>query len=157
SGDAAMTTVLIGMAVTLAALLIQGTVATGGIAAIDALIARRVVGTSIWRNGLATLVFIMVLWTGHLAQMAMWAIAFVVAREFATFAAALYPSAVNYTTLGYGDIVMSARWRLLGPQEAASGMLAFGWSTAAIVTIVIRMVRHRQAHVRRKGRSSPDG
>jgi hypothetical protein len=28
---------------------------------------------------------------------------------------------------------MSPRWRLLGPQEAGWGTLAFGWSTAAIV------------------------
>src|SRR6266851_7033129 len=28
---------------------------------------------------------------------------------------------------------MSPRWRLLGPQEAGCGTLAFGWSTAAIV------------------------
>jgi ion channel len=54
--------------------------------------------------------------------------------EFDTFAVAFYHSAVNYTTLGYGDIVMLSRWQLLGPQEAVSGTLAFGWSTAAIVT-----------------------
>jgi hypothetical protein len=51
--------------------------------------------------------------------------------------------AVNETTLRYGDRVMSDRWRLLGPQEAVSGTLAFGWSTAAIVTLVIRLFRHR--------------
>jgi hypothetical protein len=38
---------------------------------------------------------------------------------------------------------MSSRWRLLGPQEAANGTLAFGWSIAVIVTIVIRLARHR--------------
>ena len=65
------------------------------------------------------------------------------AGEFEAFAVAFYHSAVNYTTLGYGDIVMSEDWRLLGPQEAASGTLAFGWSTAAIVTIFIRMGRDR--------------
>ncbi len=64
-------------------------------------------------------------------------------REFADFALAFYHSAVNYTTLGYGDIVMSSRWRLLRPQEAASGTLAFGWSTAVVVTVVIRLFRYR--------------
>ena len=52
---------------------------------------------------------------------------------FRTFAVAFSHSAVNSTTLGYGDIVMSPRWRLLGPQEAGCGTLAFGWSIAAIV------------------------
>lgn len=57
------------------------------------------------------------------------------------------------TTLGYGDIVMSPRWRLLGPQEAASGTLAFGRSTAVVVTVVIRLFRYRHlAQLRRSGR-----
>ncbi len=59
---------------------------------------------------------------------------------------------VNYTTLGYGDIVMSPRSRLLGPLEAVSGTLAFGWSTAIIVAVVIRLVRVRhRAELRRGG------
>jgi ion channel len=57
------------------------------------------------------------------------------AGEFGTFAVAFYHSAVNSTTLGYGDLVMSEHSRLLGPLEAVSGTLAFGWSTAVIVTL----------------------
>ena len=77
--------------------------------------------------------------------------------ELGEFAVAFYHSAVNYTTLGYGDIVMSPRWRLLGPMEAANGTLAFGWSTAVIVTVVIRLVRSRHlAQVRRNGRQTED-
>jgi Ion channel len=75
--------------------------------------------------------------------MAVWATAFMAVGEFDAFSVAFYHSAVNYTTLGYGDIVMSERWRLLGPQTAASDTLAFGWSTAAIATVVIRLVRYR--------------
>ena len=86
---------------------------------------------------------IVVLLAGHLVQIAVWATVFLVTGEFPAFADAFYHSAVNYTTLGYGDIVMSKDWRLLGPQEAACGTLAFGWSTAALVTIVIRLGRYR--------------
>jgi hypothetical protein len=42
------------------------------------------------------------------------------AGEFEAFRRRFYHLAVNYTTLGYGDLVMSERWQLLGPQEAAS-------------------------------------
>ena len=144
---------LVGIGVTLSALVVQGVAAALGVLAIGALLARRAVGTRVWRNGLATLMLIMILLMGHLAQMAVWAITFVAAGEFGTFADAFYHSAVNYTTLGYGDIVMSPRWRLLGPQEAASGILAFGWSTAVIVTVVIRLVRYRRrAQVRQESR-----
>ena len=48
---------------------------------------------------------------------------------------------------------MSPRWRLLGPLEAANGTLAFGWSTAVIITVVIRLVRYwHLAQIRRTGR-----
>jgi carbon starvation protein CstA len=84
----------------------------------------------------------MILLAGHLAQMAVWALAFVAAGEFETFAPVFHHSAVNYTTLGYG-LVASPRWRLLGAREVTSGTLAFGWSTAVIVTVVIRLARFR--------------
>ena len=137
-----MMALLVGIGVTVSALVIQGMAAVLGVETISALLARRAVGT-VWRNGLATLMLIMILLTGHLAQMAVWALAFMAVGEIGTFAVAFYHSAVNYTSLGYGDIIMSPRWRLLGPQETANGTLAFGWSTAAIVTVVIRLVRHR--------------
>src|SRR5262249_28842858 len=128
----------------LIALMVQGVAATLGLAGVDALWTRRAVGT-VLRNGVATLVLIVILLAGHLTQVAVWAIAFMAAGEFSTFEVAFYHSGVNYTTLGYGDIVMSPRWRLLGPQEAAGGTLAFGWSTAVIVTVVIQLgrLRHR--------------
>jgi len=138
-----MSAVLVGIVVTLSTLVVQGIAVAMGVQAIDVLLANRVVGTNVWRNGVATVILIMILWIGHLAQVAVWATVFLAVGEFETFAPAFYHSAVNYTTLGYGDIVMSPRWRLLGPQEAATGMLAFGWSTAATVTIVIRLVRYR--------------
>src|SRR5689334_3414842 len=65
----------------------------------------------------------------HLMEVAIWALVFVFCGEFPQLSAAVYHSAVNYTSLGYGDVVMSAAWRLLGPLETAAGMLMFGVST----------------------------
>ncbi len=90
-----MIAMLVGIGVTLSALVVQGVAAALGVLAIGALLARRAVGTRVWRNGLATLMLIMILLMGHLAQMAVWAIAFVAAGEFGTFADAFYHSAVN--------------------------------------------------------------
>ena len=56
---------------------------------------------------------------------------------------AFYHSAVNYTTLGYGDIIMTPSWRLLGPLEAADGALMFGVSTAMVFAVIARLM---QAH-----------
>jgi hypothetical protein len=46
----------------------------------------------------------------------------------------VYYSAVNFATLGYGDIVMSERYRFLGPLEVINGVLMIGVSTAALMT-----------------------
>jgi hypothetical protein len=120
--------VLVGLGVTLSALVIQALAGGLGAETVTELLMRRAVGASLWRNSLATLMLIVVLLAGHLAQVAVWAAVLMVAGKFGEFAVAFYHSAVNYTTLGYGDIVMSPRWRLLGPLEAANGTLAFGWS-----------------------------
>lgn len=80
---------------------------------------------------------------GHLVEMGLWALVFSFCGEFSDYAAAFYHSAVNYTTLGYGDVVMSARWKLLGPIEAADGMLMFGVSTALVFAVVQRLTQTR--------------
>ena len=71
---------------------------------------------------------------GNLAQVAIWAILFHLLGEFDQFRDAIYHSAVNFSTLGYGDIVMSADHRLLGPIQAINGVLMIGVSTATLMT-----------------------
>ena len=78
-----------------------------------------------------------------LAQIAVWAVAFVVCGELTDPEEAFYHSAVNFTTLGYGDIVMSRRWRLLGPLEAANGSLMLGLSAAILFAVLGRIVEAR--------------
>lgn len=70
---------------------------------------------------------------GNLAQVAIWALLFQFVGEFEHFDAAFYHSAVNFATLGYGDIVMSDQHKLLGPIQAINGVLMIGVSTAALM------------------------
>jgi hypothetical protein len=79
----------------------------------------------------------------HLLEIALWAGVFLVCGQFQEFATAYYHSAVNYTTLGYGDIIMSPSWKLLGPLEAADGALMFGVSTAMIFAVIQRLILER--------------
>jgi Ion channel len=79
----------------------------------------------------------------HLIEIALWAVVFLICGEFQAFGIAYYHSAVNYTSLGYGDLVMSPSWRLLGPLEAANGMLMFGVTTAMIFAVIQRLVEAR--------------
>jgi hypothetical protein len=67
----------------------------------------------------------------HLIEIALWAVLLVICGEFQELGNA-YHSAVNYTTLGYGDLLLTPSWRLLGPLEAANRALMFGVSTAMI-------------------------
>ncbi|SDP34310.1 Ion channel [Ralstonia sp. 25mfcol4.1] len=89
----------------------------------------------------------------NFAQMVVWAGLFMVLGEFDTLGAALYHSAVNFATLGYGDIVMSPRWRMLGPIESALGILMFGLSTALMTAAVLDVVKSQMARLREAGPS----
>src|SRR5262245_54807004 len=51
----------------------------------------------------------------HLVEMAVWAAAFAVDGVLPNFETALYFSMTSYTTVGYGDVIPPASWRLLGP------------------------------------------
>jgi hypothetical protein len=86
----------------------------------------------------------------NFVQMCIWALLFMLLGEFSEFGAALYFSAVNFATLGYGDIVMTDRWRLLGPLEAATGILMFGVSTAVMTAAVMDVIKYNNARVNRR-------
>jgi hypothetical protein len=76
------------------------------------------------------------LFAGHLLQFATWAVLFIWLGEFNEFNTAFYHSAVNFASLGYGDIVMSEKWRLLGALEATNGVLMLGLSAGSILSVM---------------------
>jgi len=84
----------------------------------------------------------------HVVEIAVWAWLFVICGEFKDFGFAYYHSAVNYATLGYGDVIMTPSWKLLGPLEAADGSLMFGVSTAMIFTVILRLIQTRFADLK---------
>lgn len=86
-----------------------------------------------------------ILFIGHLLQMVMWAVLFIQLGQFDDALTAFYHSAVNFTSLGYGDITMNERWRLLGALEAANGVLMFGLSTGTIFAVMTRLFNHHSA------------
>jgi len=94
---------------------------------------------------------------GHGLQFALWAGLFVLVGEFSNFSTAFYHSVVNFTSLGYGDIVMSEKWRLLGALEAANGILMFGLTTSLFVSVLNRMFSRHKSYARVTRRRSTDG
>jgi Ion channel len=84
----------------------------------------------------------------HIIEIAVWALLFMICGEFQEFGAAFYHSAVNYSTLGYGDVIMTPSWKLLGPLEAADGSLMFGVSTAMVFAVILRLIAIRFSDLR---------
>ena len=85
---------------------------------------------------IATLVMML----GTLLQIMLWGGLFLWLGEFQQIYDAIYHSGVNYTSLGYGDIVMSRERKLLGPLEAVNGVLMLGMSAATLMAIVQHMI-----------------
>jgi len=100
-------------------------------------------GEGFWKNVAIMIVVTLVMAAAHLVEIVLWAIVFRASSGISTFEKAFYFSAQNYTTLGYGDIVLSDRWRLLGPLEAINGVLLFGLSTAVMFAALSRLVSSR--------------
>jgi hypothetical protein len=98
-------------------------------------------GAGFWIDLAIVVLAISFAFVAHLVEIALWAALFVMCGEFREFGFAYYFSAVNYTTLGYGDVIMSPSWKLLGPLEAADGALMFGLSTAMIFAVIVRLVQ----------------
>ena len=90
----------------------------------------------------------LVLLIGNLCQAALWAWLFFDLGEFKDFITAFYYSLVNFTTLGYGDLVMSPERRILGALEAANGVLMLGLTTSALYSVIGRIMRRgwRELH-----------
>jgi polyferredoxin len=134
-------------------LLVGGAVSLGNIA-IHAVVMATVVGIARralkWRHRprqawLAALMvaIVGVLLVAHIAEVLTWALAYETLEVAPPGANALYFAFVNYTTLGYGDVVPVERWRLLGPMAAMNGVLLFGWSTAVIFEVMRQAMRIR--------------
>ena len=72
----------------------------------------------------------------HLIQTGLWAVFYYTQNLFDDFETSLYFSMVSFTTLGYGDVLLPKKWRLLGVVEGFSGVLLCGISTAFIFAVI---------------------
>jgi len=106
--------------------------------------------SSFWYGTGALSGAMLIMFAGHLFQVSLWAGLFKWIGEFEDYKTAFYHSAVNFSSLGYGDIVMSEKWRLLGALEAAGGILMFGLSTALGFAVITGIFRLSKAQVIQK-------
>ncbi|MEO1168036.1 MAG: potassium channel family protein [Pseudomonadota bacterium] len=73
----------------------------------------------------------------------LWAAGFMILGVFTTPEDALYFSAVSFTTLGFGDVLLEKPWRLLSGFIAANGLILFSLATAFLIEAIRRVY---QAH-----------
>ena len=103
---------------------------------------KKYVGDLPWSGRRSMLVLVntaLVVFALHTVEIIIWAsayLALVPIDELASFEEAVYFSFVTFTTLGYGEITLSAGWRLLSGIEALNGIILVGWTTAMIFSVV---------------------
>jgi len=81
---------------------------------------------------------VLTLMAAHTCEVMVWALAYFFVDAAPAGADLIYFAFVNYTTLGYGDVLPVSDWQLLGPITAMNGVLLFGWSTAVIFEVMRR-------------------
>ena len=58
---------------------------------------------------------------------------------------AFYFSMVTFTTLGFGDVVLTGQWRTLASIQAANGVIIFGWTTALIFYFIQNIYKKEES------------
>lgn len=94
-------------------------------------VAKQPPGDKPWRSiflRFSTLMSLLMI--GNIVQVAFWAVLYRSLGALEDFETAMYFSGVTFTSLGYGDVVLTGRIRLLAPLQAANGLMMFGITTA---------------------------
>jgi Ion channel len=118
----------------------------GGLHFLERPVLHATIRPDVTRSGLfaqvrSLLIVMIAMMLGNFVQIMIWGVLFICLGEFSELYEAVYHSAVNFTSLGYGDVVMSARWKLMGPLEAANGVLMFGMTSAALMAILLQLIK----------------
>lgn len=94
-----------------------------------------------WRHLVGIMIAtVLMLMAAHILEVFVWAGVYALVHAAPEGADLVYFAFVNYATLGYGDILPVAEWRLLGPMASMNGILLFGWSTAVIFEVMRKTI-----------------
>jgi len=73
---------------------------------------------------------------------------------FPSWELAFYFSSSSYATVGYGDVILPVKWRLLGPLESMAGVLMCGVSVCLLFATITRLVDRDTRHSRKLDHAS---
>src|ERR1700758_2138193 len=108
----------------------------------------------LFRSALLVVRFTSLLVCLHMLEILLWAW-FYRWKSFATWEAAFYFSAANYSTVGSGDLFLKQMWRTMGPVESVTGVLMCGLSASFLFAIVTRLVDHEHPRLANPRHSPP--
>lgn len=96
------------------------------------------------RQGAAIVLVMLGLMSIHTIEVWVYALAYLAIGALGDLETALYFSTTSFTTIGYGDVVLDRKWRLVAAIEGANGLLLFGWSTAFLIAVTrrVRVLEH---------------
>ncbi|HXX58431.1 MAG TPA: hypothetical protein VEI96_10560 [Thermodesulfovibrionales bacterium] len=75
----------------------------------------------------------------HAFEVVIWTAYYVLRGIVPNAMSAMNFSINSYTTLGASYITLPDHWRGLGAFESMAGMLMFGWSTAVLAAVVVKL------------------
>jgi len=90
----------------------------------------------------------------HVLEILLWA-SFYRWKFFATWEAAFYFSAANFSTVGAADLLLKQVWRTMGPIESVTGVLMCGFSASFLFAIVTRLIELQDPELAEPRASAP--
>ncbi len=120
-----------------------------GVRVVGAIVDRRMRAIMVrpqgWRADVVMALSVVLLLCLHLFETTVWAGSLVYGGLVSSWRAAGFFAGNTYTTVGYGNFVLSQEWEMLAPIIAMSGLFTFGWSGSVLVDIVARCQRVKDA------------
>jgi hypothetical protein len=136
---------LLGLSAVLFCTILQGLMLAGLVSAFRTASRKGWIRQTFVSQATTLCVSVTALMSGLGVQVGIWAAIFVLIGEVGGWQTAFYFSLVNFTTLGYGDIILSEDRAILGPMEAANGVLMLGLSTSFLFAAVNRLLTREQS------------
>jgi hypothetical protein len=135
----------IGLALVCATTIVQAAFMLGGVRFVEWRMALR---GHVWEHlPKAILVSAFTAWMfiGMVLEALIWALFYLIHPAITTLPdleTAFYFSMVTFTSVGYGDVVLTGNWRMLASLQGANGVIVFGWTTALIFYVIQSVYKH---------------
>ena len=93
------------------------------------------------RGTFPVLFVVLVLFAIHGVEIWFYAAVYLALGAVPALEQAVYFSTITYSTIGYSDMLILPKWRVLAAIEGINGVILLGWSTAFFITVVARLRR----------------